>query len=345
MQTINQWFQNNFKHPETAILTLTIAFIVALFYFFGGILTPVFASIAIAYLLDGVVKRLDRCNVPHTLSVTIVFILTLTVFVVFLVWLLPLIWRELAAFVNSLPGMLEKGQALLAQLPTRLSHFITSGQVSQLVTSLNAEAVGFGKHLLTYSIASLSSFISLIIYLVLVPLLVFFFLQDKQGLMQWFLQYLPKRRNTLTQVWIEVNDQIANYIRGKSIEIVIVAVVAATTFAIMGLQYSLLLSSLMGLSVLIPFIGATVVMIPVAVVAFLQWGFTADFYYVLAAYLVINTLDGNVLVPLLFSETMKLHPVAIILAILIFGGMWGFWGIFFAIPLATVVKAVLTAWK
>jgi len=65
---------------------------------------------------------------------------------------------------------------------------------------------------------------------------------------------------------------------------------------------------------------------------------------VMIAYAVIQALDGNLLVPLMFSEVVNLHPVAIILAILIFGGLWGFWGIFFAIPLATLVKAVINAW-
>ena len=86
------------------------------------------------------------------------------------------------------------------------------------------------------------------------------------------------------------------------------------------------------------------VTIPVAAVAYFQWGLSSDFYWVIAAYLVIQALDGNALVPLLFSEVVNLHPIAIIVAILVFGGLWGFWGVFFAIPLATVVQAVLKAW-
>jgi putative permease len=69
-----------------------------------------------------------------------------------------------------------------------------------------------------------------------------------------------------------------------------------------------------------------------------------DFLYIVIAYSIIQALDGIVLVPVLFSEAVNLHPIAIIVAILFFGGLWGFWGVFFAIPLATVVKAVLTAW-
>jgi putative permease len=79
-------------------------------------------------------------------------------------------------------------------------------------------------------------------------------------------------------------------------------------------------------------------------VAWFQWGWSSDFIYLGITYLVIQAIDGNVLVPLLFSEVVNLHPVAIIVAILVFGGLWGFWGVFFAIPLGTLVKAVLTAW-
>ena len=84
--------------------------------------------------------------------------------------------------------------------------------------------------------------------------------------------------------------------------------------------------------------------LPVAGVTILQWGLAPEFYWVIIAYGVIQFLDGNLLVPLLFSEAVNLHPVAIIAAILLFGGLWGFWGVFFAIPLATVIQAVLNAW-
>ena len=76
----------------------------------------------------------------------------------------------------------------------------------------------------------------------------------------------------------------------------------------------------------------------------MQWGLTANFIYLMIAYVVIVFLDGNILVPLLFAETMDLHPVAIIISILVFGAIWGFWGVFFAIPLATVFKAAMEIW-
>ena len=116
------------------------------------------------------------------------------------------------------------------------------------------------------------------------------------------------------------------------------------TFALMGLNFSLLLSFLVGISVIIPFVGAIAVTFPVALIAYFQWGLDAQFWYLLLAYQIIQILDGNVLVPILFSEVVNLHPVAIIVAVLFFGGLWGVWGVFFAIPLATLVQAVINTW-
>ena len=175
--------------------------------------------------------------------------------------------------------------------------------------------------------------------------MMFFFLKDKKLFLEGFSRFLPNERRMATQVGNEMNQQIMNYIRGKVIEIVIIGGVSTITFAFLGLQYAVLLGVLVGLSVLVPYVGATVVTIPVMLVALFQWGTSAEFGYVMLAYAIIQMLDGNLLVPLLFSEAVNLHPVTIIIAVILFGGLWGFWGVFFAIPLATLVKAVINAWS
>ncbi len=160
----------------------------------------------------------------------------------------------------------------------------------------------------------------------------------------WVAARLPRERSLVNRVWSESEVQIANYVRGKVAEIFIVGVVTYVTFILLGLQYAALLATIVGFSVLVPYIGAAVATLPIAMVAYFQFGWGWDFGQIMIAYAIIQALDGNLLVPLMFSEVVNLHPVAIILAILIFGGLWGFWGIFFAIPLATLVKAVINAW-
>ncbi len=158
-------------------------------------------------------------------------------------------------------------------------------------------------------------------------------------------QFLPNDRRMAKQVGSEMNQQIMNYIRGKLIEIIIIGAASTVAFIALGLNYPVLLGVLVGLSVLVPYVGATIVTLPVLLVALFQFGTSAEFGYVMLAYGIIQALDGNLLVPLLFSEAVNLHPVTIIIAVILFGGLWGFWGVFFAIPLATLVKAVLNAWS
>ncbi len=175
-------------------------------------------------------------------------------------------------------------------------------------------------------------------------MLVFFLLKDKDQILYWFTRFLPQDSDLSSQVWRDVDSKMAKYIRGKMLEIVIVGVATFIPLAAMGMNYAATLSLFVGLSVIIPYVGAVAVTIPVAMIAWFQWGAGPDFVYVMIAYLVVQFLDGNVLVPLLYSEVVNMHPAAIIIAVLVFGGLWGVWGVFFAIPLATLVQAVINAW-
>jgi putative permease len=268
----------------------------------------------------------------------------MSAFGLFLLVLMPLLWRQLSTLFNELPRMLGEWQSLFLLLPERYPNLISDAQVLQLTEAISGEAGKFGQWALSFSLSSLPLLVSIMIYLVLVPILVFFFLKDREVIGAWFRSYLPRERTLITQVALEMNQQIANYIRGKFIEILIVGVVTYIAFAALGLNYAALLALLVGLSVVVPYIGAVVVTVPVALIGLFQWGFGDQFLYLMVVYGVIQALDGNVLVPLLFSEAVNLHPVAIICAVLLFGGLWGFWGVFFAIPLATLFKAVLNAW-
>ncbi len=344
MEVIRAWFRRHLSDPQVIGLAVVLLTGFAIIWVAGNMLAPVLASIIIAYLLEGLVVYLVRVGCPRFFAVLIVFCAFMA-FVVFIIFgLMPLLSRQATQLIQQLPVMVGRGQDLLMTLPERYPQVFSVEQVRELITAIRAETVALGQQVVSLSLASVVGIITWIVYLFLVPLMVFFFMKDKQRIIAWMTGFLPRDRKLLADVWHDVDDQIGNYVRGKFVEIIIVWIVTYVTFAILGLQFSLLLGVVVGLSVLIPYIGAIAVTIPVAIVAYFQWGFNADFAWVLAAYSVIQVLDGNVLVPLLFSEAVNLHPVAIIAAILIFGGLWGFWGIFFAIPLATLVQAVLKAW-
>ncbi|HSH30328.1 MAG TPA: AI-2E family transporter [Thiohalobacter sp.] len=344
MNIIRNWFRRYFSDPQVVILALFLIIGFAIVLTMGRMLAPVLAGVVIAYLLDGLVTPLERHALGRTWAVLLVF----TAFMLFLLFaffgIIPRLSFQLTQLVQQLPDMVSRGQAELLKLPERYPNFVTDEQIREFMAAIRAELGSMGQQVLSLSVASLVSLIYLLVYLILVPVLVFFFLKDKNRIIGWLGSYLPRERHLSTAVWRDVNAQIGNYIRGKMWEIFIVGGVTYATFTLMGLQYAVLLGTLVGLSVIIPYIGAAVVTVPIALIAYFQWGWGSEFLYVLIAYAVIQALDGNVLVPLLFSEVVDLHPVAIIVAVLVFGGIWGFWGIFFAIPLATLVQAVLKAW-
>ena len=338
------WFARHFSDPQAVGLAITLIAGFLLVYAAGHMLAPVIASIIIAYLLDGAVCAVQRYKVPRLLAVILVFSLFMAALLFFIFGLLPLLSRQATQLLNRLPEMVSRGQDLLLQLPERYPGLVTAGQIQEVFSTVRLELVGLGQQALTLSLTSLVGLITVLLYLILMPLMVFFFLKDKARIVNWFKGFLPKERELVGEVWRDVDLQIANYVRGKFIEIMIVGIVSYVTFLAMDLQFAVLLGVLNGLSVLVPYIGATVVTFPIAAVAYYQFGPSADFMWLMSAYLIIQAVDGNVLVPLLFSEVVNLHPIAIIVAILVFGGLWGFWGVFFAIPLATLVQAVLKAW-
>lgn len=344
MNLIKSWLKRHFNNPQVVILTVILLIGFGVVYFLGKMLVPLFAGLIIAYLLDGVVKQFTKRGVPRLIAVLISFLFFMLLLLFTIFWLVPMLTKQVTQLVQQLPSMISEAQNLLLQLPEEYPKFISEEQVYEIFSVLRGEVGKLAQNILSISVASVIGLITLLVYLILVPLLVFFFLMDKNKILSWFAGFLPKDRSLAVQVWEDVNIQIANYIRGKTWEIIIVWVVTFLVFTLFKLQYAMLLGLIVGFSVLIPYVGAAVATVPIALVAYFQWGFGPEFIWILFAYAIIQLLDGNVLAPLLLAEVVNIHPVGVITAILVFGGLWGFWGIFFAIPLATLIQVILNSW-
>ena len=341
---LSKWYKRHFTDPQAALLVVLLAATFVVFYFMGKMLAPLVAAIIIAYLLEGPVQKLTGERLRRLPALSVVFILFLLFMGFCVVGLLPILFGQASEFFQELPGMINRGQELLLRLPEQHPELVSAELVNEALAAVKSGLGNFGQEILSVSVASIPALITVLVYVILVPLMIFFMLKDKDAIMNWLGRFLPSGQTLVTSLWHEMDAQIGNYVRGKIYEIVIVGVTTYLVFKFLGLNYAFLLALTVGLSVLIPYIGAAVVTVPVALVAYFQWGFDSTFVWLIIAYFIIQFLDGNVLVPVLFSDVVNLHPVAIIVAILVFGGLWGFWGVFFAIPLATLVKALINVW-
>ncbi|MFQ1685960.1 AI-2E family transporter [Aeromonas veronii] len=344
LEVLKRWYQTRFSDPDAVTLFLLLVFCFTIIWLFGDLLAPLLVALVMAYLLEWPVARLQKAGLSRPLATSVILILFIAVAVASLLGLIPTLVSQGINLAKEAPAMLTHAQDYVRTLPDKYPELIDVSLVETVIDNIRQRILSGGEHLVSASLSSLVNVVAIMIYLILVPLMVFFMLKDKRVLMGSLRRFLPRNRTLVNRVWVEMNNQIINYIRGKVIEILIVGIATYVPFALMGLRYSVLLAVAVGFSVLIPYIGAAVVTVPVAMVALFQWGLTPEFAWLMVAYLVIQALDGNLLVPVLFSEAVNLHPVAIIIAVLVFGGLWGFWGVFFAIPLATLVKAVINAW-
>ena len=340
MQTLFEKFVNRFFSSEESIyFAILLAFSFLFVIFFGNVLLPVIISVVIAFLLNGLMRVLLKMQISQKVSLAI----TLIVFFGFYLSLftaLPSIGTQINNLLQNLPSIVSSFQSTLVEMNNYFSQEDLDLIFANLTNQINS--------LLSSALGQLAGTITLmfnaILYAIMIPLMVFFFLKDKNELLPIAAFILPKENGFMQSVFSEMNDQLFNYVTGKFLEMIIVASASYALFAILGLPYAVLIAILVGLSVIIPIFGAILVTIPVVLIGLYEWGLTENFYWLLSLYLLIQILDGNVLVPILFSNRNNLHPVVIIIAVLFFGGIWGFWGLFFAIPLATFIKAIINSW-
>jgi len=339
------WYDSHLTDPNQASLAFIILFVSIILYVLLATVVPILVAIVLAYMLEGLVYRIqEKSQLNRNIIVLLVYFFFLTLSTVLLFMLLPIMLEQLTLFIKSLPSMLEKGKDFLSNAFTKNLNITTETQLSNIFSTMNNEISSMGKSLLTYSLASAGSIFETIIYMIIVPILIFFLLYDKNKIYGWFKKFFPEKLDLSKKAYAELDLKIGNYIRCKFIEIIVVWIVSFIFFAILGLKYSLLLSFLCGVSVIIPYVGAIAVTIPIIFVSYFQWGTSPDFWYVLIAHALIQIVDGNIFVPILFSDAVNIHPVAILIAILFFGTIWGIWGVFFAIPLAVLFNTLINIW-
>jgi len=344
IEVVKRWFRQFLSEEESILLAAILVAGGIVIAYMGQVLAPLLTSIVLTYVMQGLIKRMRAYRLPNGVAVGITFLLFLGAFGGLLFFVIPRVWRQLSTLFNELPNMVLKTQDLLKQLPNEYPSFISQELIDTWVEKLGEAAGQVGQWLGSFLLAQLPTLVTVAVYMVLIPILVFFILKDQAQIMKWALSFLPSRRPLMDGIARQMDAQMAKYIRGKVIEIVIVGTATYIVFASYGLNYAALLAFLVGLSVIVPYLGIVVVTLPVVLIGYLQFGWSEAYLYMLAWYGLVQGLDGFVFVPLLFSEAVNLHPIAIITAVLVFGSWWGLWGVFFAIPLATLIKVLMTSW-
>ncbi|SDZ95476.1 AI-2E family transporter [Rubrimonas cliftonensis] len=340
-----QWLRRTFADPQIVILLLIIVSGGALLTLAADVLAPILASVVIAWLMEAPAAAMARRGLSRTLVAALLTALFVALLAAALLLAAPVLLGQVAQLARALPLLASEAQAFILALPVDYPEVFDADQMRDFAAGLNADMALLGQRMVRQSVAQLPNVATIGLYLLILPLLVFFFVRDRRAITLWIAGFLPDHRPLADEVWADISMKMGGYVRGRAYEMAIVGGASYAAFWLLGLDYALLLATLSGLSVLIPYFGAPVVGLPVALTAFAQWGLGPEMMWTLAAYTVIQTIDGAILATIMLAGAVNLHPIAVMVALLVFGDLYGFWGVVFAVPLASVVQVTLDAWR
>jgi len=330
--------------------TITILIIIAA-VFAGGYaikhtVSCFLLSFVIAYLLDPVLFYFEKHRIKRVYGIIILYALLgiLAVFAVF--FIVPSIAERWTSLLQNLPAYLQKMKELIANQYGQLLSSPVFSEWSWILNSafskLDTVSGKFGSGV--YSAASSIAFN--LFNLVLAPILVFFMLNYKHQIIAGVKVWLPVRhKEHIIKIGVEINDSIGGYLRGQLIVSVIVAVFSTIALLILDVDYALLNGLFAGAASVLPFIGVILATLPPLFFAYIKFQNGAIILKVIGAFAVIYFLEGYLIKPLVFKESMNLNPLLTIIVVMAFGEMMGFWGILLAIPIAAALKILSIHWR
>ena len=240
--------------------------------------------------------------------------------------------------------VMDKIEKLKEKLPATYHNLLSEDNIKEVAKYIKSQIKDWISPILTTQLAPfILDTVTILVYLIIVPIFSFYMLKDKDKLLKLSGHYLSSHK-LVSNFWGEMNRQISQYLNGKCIHIVLISIINGIAFALFGLNYALLLGIGVGLSVLIPYVGSLIITVPVIIIGLMQFGFCSFLAWLLVVYIIIQLIDSYVITPMLFSETLNLDAFSILVAIVVFGGIWGIWGVILAIPLATFVKTIIQLW-
>lgn len=374
---LKKWYRRNFSAPGTVEFALVLVAVFVVIYWFMWLVGPLVVALCFAYVLDwGVMWVQKRFHLNRSCSTGIIMTLFIGICVGVLVFVAPRVVKQGTDFYNAvvlysqdtmqqnveMGDSLEhsdalSGSALDAAIARKLYSFVET-MPDPLPSMLSQDSIeSFSRNIRTSLMSntaqilkdkimpSVVNVMSWAINLIIVPIFIFLMLLDKHVLQRRMLRYvLPSDSALIHRFWPNLNSMMHSYVNGSLMHILISGIANCALFWAFGLNYAVLLGIAMGFSVVIPYVGAVLVGVPVIFFGALQFGFTALFFWFIGAWLILQLLDSYVLTPMLFSKTMDLDTFSILCAILIFGTLWGFWGVVFSIPLARLIDTLISQW-
>jgi predicted PurR-regulated permease PerM len=325
----------------------------------GFLLAPFLLALAFAYIQNPLVTRMERRKIPRSWGTLIMAIPTLVILGLLFFVAIPALGGQIADFINDSPKYLQRAtvwveglqaqvmrrdipgvdeEALVARLraikPEQMVAYLQQRQ-SAIAGAAWAGVLGLGR--------GVGTILSILSYIFLTPILTYYLLRDWPEITARLGEMVPvKRRPTVLAFAREYDRLLSGFIRGNMLESAAVGVLTWLLLMLVGFPYAMLLGIMAAVFNIIPYVGLVLTLIPALVIALFTPNPAIGLAKALGVFIFVQLLDGAVLGPKIVGDSVELHPVWVILALSVFGFFFGFVGLLLAVPLAVLLKLVLT---
>lgn len=318
-----------------------------LIWLLAPILSPFVFALMLAWLGDPLVDRLERAGRSRNTAVTLVFTMMALIVLAALLILVPLIERQIATLIESLPHyrdwfMLTAVPWVEQRLRVEISEWLDFGHLWQLLRDNWDSAGGVATTLLGYLSRSGFAVIGLVANIALLPIITFFFLRDWDNLVERVASLIPRDHlPTVNRLARESSDVLGAFLRGQFLVMLVLGVMYGLGLWAVGLDLGILIGLIAGLLTFVPYLGPASGIILGVIAALVQYGDWQHVAGVLVVFGIGQVIESYVLTPKLVGDRIGLHPVAVIFAVLAGGQLFGFLGMLLALPVAAVVNVLL----
>ncbi|EFX40381.1 MULTISPECIES: AI-2E family transporter [Streptococcus] len=314
--------------------------------FLSVVMLPVILSGLLFYLLNPLVDFMEKHKINRVLAISIIFVIIAILLIVGLAVAIPNLQRQVVIFAQNVPSYLEDADKVIDDLVTKRLPDDFRPQLEQVLAQFSTQATAWASNISSKAVNWVSALISgtsqVIVALIIMPFMLFYLLRDGKGLRNYITQFLPnKLREPVGKVLSEVNQQLANYVRGQITVAVIVAIMFIIFFKIIGLRYGVVLGITAGFLNLVPYLGSFLAMIPALVLGLIAGPIML--LKVIVVFIVEQTIEGRFVSPLILGSQLNIHPITILFVLLTSGSMFGIWGVLLGIPIYASAKVVISA--
>ncbi|MGI4775821.1 MAG: AI-2E family transporter [Janthinobacterium lividum] len=314
--------------------------------FFSKTLLPFFVAFIFAYLLHPIVSEIcKRYNISRSLASSFIFIIVLSIFALVALILMPIIYQQLSILITKIPIYRHYIQTELVpvfaekiqNLDPKISDKVT-GSMQNFVNNFFLMLASLFNNLWGYTVATLN----VLVIILLVPIILLYLLRDWPKVISCLDNLLPvQEKAKIRQVLFSINNLLSAYIRGQFNVCVILSTYYGIGLSILGIDLGLLIGIISGFLVIIPFIGVLISFLLAIIISYFSFGATIKLIYIIILYALGYAVEGYILTPKIIGNRIGLHPLWIMFSVFITGSLFGFVGIFFAIPLAGIIKVLL----